>query len=134
MGKGGFYGNVFRITPPLCFTKDDAGISLCLNCFLWFCTKIFLTTEQSQSHSFSYKISWWMQWTLPCPSCEICLSACLSECPSLDMLNNCQNKCRVIRQDEGMIRQHLVVSMSKVVINYKLVSTLSRQCSFFFAV
>ena len=25
MGKGGFYGNVFRITPPLCFTKEDAS-------------------------------------------------------------------------------------------------------------
>ncbi|KAK9092524.1 hypothetical protein Syun_027435 [Stephania yunnanensis] len=25
IGKGGFYGNVFRITPPLCFTKEDAG-------------------------------------------------------------------------------------------------------------
>ncbi|XP_057487540.1 alanine--glyoxylate aminotransferase 2 homolog 3, mitochondrial-like [Actinidia eriantha] len=24
IGKGGFYGNVFRITPPLCFTKEDA--------------------------------------------------------------------------------------------------------------
>ncbi|KAL5709822.1 glycine transaminase [Ranunculus cassubicifolius] len=24
IGKGGYYGNVFRITPPLCFTKDDA--------------------------------------------------------------------------------------------------------------
>lgn len=28
IGKGGFYGNVFRITPPLCFTKEDAGRSL----------------------------------------------------------------------------------------------------------
>lgn len=27
IGKGGYYGNVFRITPPLCFTKDDAGRS-----------------------------------------------------------------------------------------------------------
>ncbi|XP_042954632.1 alanine--glyoxylate aminotransferase 2 homolog 2, mitochondrial-like [Carya illinoinensis] len=24
LGKGGFHGNVFRITPPLCFTKEDA--------------------------------------------------------------------------------------------------------------
>nr|GMC97669.1 alanine--glyoxylate aminotransferase 2 homolog 3, mitochondrial-like [Ipomoea batatas] len=24
IGKGGLYGNVFRITPPLCFSKDDA--------------------------------------------------------------------------------------------------------------
>ncbi|KAB2067433.1 hypothetical protein ERO13_A09G213628v2 [Gossypium hirsutum] len=24
VGKGGFYGNVFRMTPPLCFTKEDA--------------------------------------------------------------------------------------------------------------
>ncbi|KAI7983292.1 hypothetical protein LOK49_LG15G00478 [Camellia lanceoleosa] len=23
IGKGGFHGNVFRITPPLCFTKED---------------------------------------------------------------------------------------------------------------
>ncbi|GER34729.1 alanine--glyoxylate aminotransferase family protein [Striga asiatica] len=26
IGKGGFFGNVFRITPPLCFTKPDAGL------------------------------------------------------------------------------------------------------------
>ena len=25
IGKGGCRGNVFRITPPLCFTKEDAG-------------------------------------------------------------------------------------------------------------
>ncbi|CAI9782341.1 unnamed protein product [Fraxinus pennsylvanica] len=24
VGKGGFYGNVFRLTPPLCFRKEDA--------------------------------------------------------------------------------------------------------------
>ncbi|XP_073150830.1 alanine--glyoxylate aminotransferase 2 homolog 2, mitochondrial-like [Henckelia pumila] len=24
IGKGGFHGNVFRITPPLCFSRDDA--------------------------------------------------------------------------------------------------------------
>ncbi|KAL5550670.1 hypothetical protein UlMin_000846 [Ulmus minor] len=24
IGKGGYYGNVFRITPPLCFTREDA--------------------------------------------------------------------------------------------------------------
>lgn len=29
IGKGGYYGNVFRITPPLCITKEDAGMPLC---------------------------------------------------------------------------------------------------------
>ncbi|KAK6163789.1 hypothetical protein DH2020_000653 [Rehmannia glutinosa] len=30
IGKGGFFGNVFRITPPLCFTKEDAAEAVML--------------------------------------------------------------------------------------------------------
>lgn len=33
VGKGGFYGNVFRITPPLCFSKEDSGIDFSASIF-----------------------------------------------------------------------------------------------------
>uniref|UniRef100_A0A452ZCH4 Uncharacterized protein n=1 Tax=Aegilops tauschii subsp. strangulata TaxID=200361 RepID=A0A452ZCH4_AEGTS len=29
VGKGGFFGNVFRVTPPLCFSKEDSGKICC---------------------------------------------------------------------------------------------------------
>lgn len=35
IGKGGYYGNVFRITPPLCFTKEDAGQTRCQCLYLF---------------------------------------------------------------------------------------------------
>ena len=44
IGKGGFYGNVFRITPPLCFTKEDAG---------WFSSHSCSSSTSSSSSSSS---------------------------------------------------------------------------------
>jgi alanine-glyoxylate transaminase/(R)-3-amino-2-methylpropionate-pyruvate transaminase len=28
IGKGGLYGNVFRVQPPMCITKDDVDFSI----------------------------------------------------------------------------------------------------------
>ena len=57
VGKGGFYGNVFRIIPPLCFTKDNAGITPCLHCFFFNFTLLsirFLPTTLTISISFFF--------------------------------------------------------------------------------
>lgn len=48
IGQGGFYGNVLRITPPLCFTKEDAG---------WFSSHSCSSSTSSSSANSSNCIS-----------------------------------------------------------------------------
>lgn len=48
IGQGGFYGNVLRITPPLCFTKEDAG---------WFSSRSCSSSTSSSSANSSNCIS-----------------------------------------------------------------------------
>ncbi|RWV85041.1 hypothetical protein GW17_00053203, partial [Ensete ventricosum] len=66
VGKGGFYGNVFRITPPLCFSKEDAG--MCIYALALLSVPV-LSLEWCMSNVL-LQTSSWMSWTLHYPRSE----------------------------------------------------------------